>query len=255
MLLGFQLSLQDILRLGPEVVCIAVGVVALGMVGGLALGAALKVPVTQRILIACGFSICGAAAVAAADGVIEAEEEEVATAVGLVVLFGTLSIPIAPLVAQWAGLDEQWSGVFIGASVHEVAQVVASAGLVGSVALSIAVVVKLARVVLLAPVMMGLSLWQRRRQAGTDARRPPLMPLFVAGFIGAVLLRSFLPIPDAALNAAGYAQTILLAAAMFALGLGVRFAAFRQAGRPLVLGALATVLVYGIALGGVFAFA
>lgn len=254
-LLGLQLSLQDIVQLGPDVVSIAVAVVALGMAGGLALGTALRVPVTQRILIACGFSICGAAAVAAADGVIDADEEEVATGVGLVVLFGTLSIPLAPLVAQWAGLSEQWSGVFIGASVHEVAQVVASAGLVGSAALSVAVVVKLARVALLAPVMAGLSLWQRRRQVGTQAHRPPLLPLFVAGFIAAVLVRSFVPIPQAALAAAGYAQTLLLAAAMFALGLGVRLAAFRQAGRPVILGALATALVYAVALGGVLVWA
>ncbi|MCK6091281.1 putative sulfate exporter family transporter [Micrococcus endophyticus] len=123
----------------------------------LAIGRALRLPWDLTALVASGFSICGAAAVAAADSVVRARREMAATAIGLVVLFGTLMIPLMPLLTGALGLDERTAGLWIGASTHEVAQVVAAGGLVGGAALSVAVTVKLARVVMLAPVMTALA--------------------------------------------------------------------------------------------------
>lgn len=250
--LGLQLSLRDIAGLGAGVLLVVVAVVFGGIATSLLWGHLLGVPLAQRILIACGFSICGAAAVAAADGVIDAEEEEVATGIALVVLFGTLMIPIAPLVGSLLGFDLDGRATFAGASVHEVAQVVAAGGIIGGGALAGAVLVKLARVLMLAPVLAGLGLWHRRHSASTGGTRPPLVPLFVVGFLVAVLLRSFGNLPDVAISGANTLQTFLLAAAMFALGLGVRVSALRKVGgRTLVLGVLSTVSVATIAAVGV----
>lgn len=250
-LLGLQLSIPKILDLGVGVIWLAVAVVGLGLVGTLAIGRALHIPFHQRLLIASGFSICGAAAVAAVDSVVRPKEEDTATAIGLVVLFGTLSIPVVPLATAALGLDQLTAGLITGASVHEVAQVVASAGLVGVTALEVAVVVKLARVLLLAPVIAGISMWQRSNPAEGQGHRPPLVPLFVVGFLAAVALRSGMDLPSAVLHGAGLLQTFCLASAMFALGLGVRWSAFRRAGwAPLGLGLCSTLLVLGIAVGG-----
>ncbi len=261
-LLGLQLVLGDILALGWGVIAVVVAVVLLGMLGAVWLGARLGLTWSQRILIASGFSICGAAAVAAVDGVIDADEEETATAIALVVVFGTAMILAVPLLATLFGLGDESAGMWAGASIHEVAQVVAAGGAIGGGALAVAVVVKLARVLLLAPVLLVLGLVVRRQavadrpadlgQAAGQAKRPPLVPLFVSAFLGLVLLRSTGLLPEAVLVPAEFCGTALLTAAMFALGLGVRVSAMRKVGpKPFVLSAAATVWVAAIALGGV----
>jgi uncharacterized integral membrane protein (TIGR00698 family) len=257
-LLGLQLSLHDITGLGGGVLLLVVAVVVGGVLGTLAIGRLLGVPPVQRLLVACGFSICGAAAVAAVDGVVEADEEDTAAAVAMVVAFGTVMIGLVPAFAAGLGLAPHAAGVLAGASIHEVAQVVAAGGVLGGGALAVAVVVKLARVLLLAPVLAAVSLHRRVAadasapgQPGTVGRRPPLVPLFAVGFIAAAAVRSTASPPAGVLHLAAGAQVVTLAAAMFALGCGVRVRTLRRLGaRPLLLGALSTVLVGSIATAG-----
>jgi uncharacterized integral membrane protein (TIGR00698 family) len=262
-LLGLQLSLTDVAGLGPAVVGVAVAVVAGGVAVTMALGRLLGLGWSQRLLIACGFSICGAAAVAAVDAVLHdgdrggspGRKESAASAIGLVVLFGTLMIGVVPAVAGMLGLPPRAAGVWAGASVHEVAQVVAVGGLLGQGALGVAVVVKLARVLLLGPVVAWVG-WRLRVQARSGAStygggRTPLVPGFVLGFCVAVVLTTWVPVPRPVLVAAAGTQTWLLAAAMFALGCGVRLAALRRLGAaPLVLATAATVWVAATGLVG-----
>ncbi|NEW51293.1 putative sulfate exporter family transporter [Nocardia cyriacigeorgica] len=252
-LLGLQVTFSDIFGLGPAILLLVLVIVVAGIAGTMLLGRVLGIGWTQRLLIACGFSICGAAAVAAADGVVDADEEEVLTSVALVVVFGTLLIAIIPPASHALGLDEATSGVWAGAAVHEVAQVVAVGGAIGSTALTIAVVVKLARVVLLAPVLAAISWHLRRRQTdGSDsARKPPLVPVFVLAFLACAAFRSTGVIPAAALDMAREVQTVLLTAAMFALGTGVRLRSLAKVGaRPLMLAAGSTLWVSALALAG-----
>lgn len=255
-LLGLSVPLQAVLALGPGVLLLVLAVVAGGIALTLACGKALGVPPVQRLLIACGFSICGAAAVAAVTGVVDADDEDAAAAIALVVVFGTAMIGVAPLLGAALGLGFDARGVLAGASIHEVAQVVAAGGVIGSGALAVAVLVKLARVLLLAPVMAGVGLWQRRQSRGrsTGGQQPPLVPLFVVGFLVAVVARSVGVLPQGVLDAVAQVQTLLLATAMFALGLGVRISGLRRLGpRPVVLGALSTAMVTVIASIGVLA--
>ena len=152
------------------------------------------------------------------------------------------------------GLSEHQAGLWAGASIHEVAQVVAAAGIIGPAALAVAVIVKLARVVLLAPVMAILSTWQRRRQdaSGAAGTKPPLVPLFVVGFLIAVVVASLNIVPAQVLSGIKVLQTFLLSAAMFGLGTGVNFRKLLgMGGRPIVLGASATGIVTLLGLGGV----
>lgn len=252
-LLGLQLSLGAIASLGFGVIVLAVAVVALGVPFGLWCGKRLGIEPTQSLLTACGFSICGAAAVAAAAGVSDARDEEVATSVALVIVFGTLMIPLVALSAA-LGLDDHTAGVFAGASVHEVAQVVAAGGLVGQGALAVAVVVKLARVLMLAPLITVITVHRRRTMGGAESGSvtlPPFVPLFVVGFVAAVVVRSVVPIPNSVLDGAKVLQTLLLAAAMFALGTGVTAKAMRAAGAaPFAQAALCTACVTALGLGG-----
>ncbi len=252
-LLGVQLLLSDIAGLGVGMIGTVVAVVVIGIFGTLLIGRMLGVAPGQRLLIACGFSICGAAAVAAADGVVDAEEEDVVTAIALVVIFGTLMIPAVPLLAALIGLPTEQAGLWAGGSIHEVAQVVAVGGTLGGSALGAAVVVKLARVLMLAPVLAVLGWHQRRTTVVPEgAKHPPLVPLFVLGFLAMVALRSTGVLGESVVEAAQIGQTVLLSAAMFALGCSVRLAAMKKVGlRPFVLAAISTVIVALTALTGV----
>ena len=182
--------------------------------------------------------------------------ESVAAAIALVVVFGTLMIALVPMLGHALGLTDMETGMWGGASVHEVAQVVAIGGSVGGAALGAAVVIKLGRVLMLAPVMAILGVVERRRiraaGGGGDVDLPPIMPLFVAGFLAMVAVRSTGVVPQGVLDAAGVAEQLLLGAAMFALGVGVRFSLIRKVGgAPVVMAAAATVVVAVIGLAGV----
>lgn len=253
-LLGLQISLASVLGLGAGVLAVVVLSVAVTFLATLWIGHLLGIGVAQRLLIASGFSICGAAAVAGVDGVVRAKEEEVATAIALVVLFGTLMIPLVPFLGGALGLPEETLGLWIGASTHEVAQVVAAGGTVGGGALAVAVTVKLTRVLMLAPIAAGVSIHLRRRTgAAVDrAKRPPIVPLFILGFIAAMALRTTGLLPEPVLAGTQVLQTLLLSAAMFALGLGVHLKSLLRVGfRPILLGAASTAVILATSLGGI----
>ena len=189
------------------------------------------------------------------EGALKTREEEVATAIALVVLFGTVMIPLIPFLGSILGLPEEAVGMWIGASTHEVAQVVAAGGVVSGAALTVAVTVKLARVITLAPIIAGVSYFMRHRGMETGGKKPPILPLFVGGFIIAVLLRTADFLPGVFLSAMQSTQTILLAAAMFALGLDIHIRSLLHVGvKPVFLGFFSTGVIMVISLAGVYLF-
>lgn len=254
-LLGLTLVLGDIIDLGAPLLLAIVSIVTIGITSTIFLGKMLKVPQHLSLLIACGFSICGAAAVVGAAGVTdpkEKHEKDTVTAVALVVIFGTLMIPAIPLLSSLLGLDDAIAGMWAGGATHEVAQVVAIGSALGSGALTYAIVVKLARVLLLAPVVSVLSIQQRRNSQPVEGKMPPLVPTFILGFLAMVFIRSFIPIPEVVLNISSFAQTLLLGAAMFGLGCGVKVRDLLKVGfRPFILAACSTLIVGLTALIGI----
>ncbi|HET7415093.1 MAG TPA: YeiH family protein [Arthrobacter sp.] len=252
--LGLQLVLSDIISLGVPMLVVIVCIVAGGIFGTLLMGRLLKMRSAQVLLIACGFSICGAAAVAGVEGVTDSDEEDVVTAVALVVIFGTLMIPVIPLAGQLLGMEAELNGLWAGGSIHEIAQVVAAGGIIGGGALALAVIVKLARILLLAPVVAILSVRQRRtgNTVAAGGKRPPVVPLFIIGFLIMIVVRSTMDLPDVVLQTGTLLQTALLSAAMFGLGCGVKISNLLRVGfRPFILATASTVLVAGIAFAGI----
>lgn len=246
-LLGLQLGLGEVLDLGPGVVAAVVVTVLVTFFGTMGMGRLLGVSPGLNLLVATGFSICGASAIAAMDSVTENDKEDVATGVTLVTLYGSGAIAAIPLLGRWFGAAPEQLGAWAGVSIHEVAQVVAAASPAGAAAVAVAVVVKLTRVVLLAPMVAGVSVAHRRNSAASGsatAKRPPLIPLFVVGFLAMMALRSTGTVPTALLSASDVVTTLLFAAALFGLGTGVDLGALVRTGRRgLVLGALATTVV------------
>ncbi|MFE0134233.1 YeiH family protein [Streptomyces sp. NPDC059037] len=256
-LLGLKLSLDDVLGLGWATVVMVLGVVAATFFGTWWLGRRMGLPGDQPLLIATGYSICGASAIGAVSEVTESEERDAAVSVALVTLCGTLAIAVLPLLQGPLGLSDAEFGRWAGASVHDVGQVVATAQTAGAGALGDAVLVKLMRVAVLAPLVAAVGLALRARAAARGAgagvgKRPPVVPLFVAGFIGMVAVRSTGWVPGSVLDLAGHAQELLLAAALFGLGAAVDLPSLtRTGGRVAALGLCAWVVVAGASYAGV----
>jgi len=261
-LLGLKLSLVDIAALGWVTIATTVAIVLVTFAGTFGLGRWFGLPGHQPLLIATGFSICGASAIGAMSGVVKATDEETATPIALVTLCGTLAIAVLPLLWHPLGLTALQFGHWVGAGVHDVGQVVATAQIAGSAALAVALVVKLTRVLMLAPVVAVVSIVERRRNVGfvaspTDAaatatKRPPIIPIFVAGFIASMLVRTLIPLPGSVLDYADLVQTALLAMALFALGAAVNLTTLlRAGGRALAVGLLSWTLIAALAFGAV----
>ncbi|MEU7136872.1 putative sulfate exporter family transporter [Streptomyces sp. NPDC046261] len=257
-LLGLKLSLDDVLGLGWATVVMVIAVVAATFFGTLWLGRRLGLRGDQPLLIATGYSICGASAIGAVSEVSGSDEEDVATSVALVTLCGTLAIAVLPLLHHPLGLGDAQFGRWAGASVHDVGQVVATAQTAGPAALADAVLVKLMRVALLAPLVAAVVVAVRSRRghdkgAGkASGKRPPLVPLFVVGFLAMVAVRTTGWLPGSALDLAQHAQELLLAAALFGLGSAVHLPTLtRTGGRVAALGLCSWVVIAGASYGGV----
>lgn len=248
-LLGLKLSLVDVAGLGWATFLSTVAVVLVSFGGTWLLGKLFRLPGHEPLLLATGFAVCGASAIGAMSGVVKARSSEQAAPIALVTLCGTLAIFVLPVFWHPLGFDALQFGHWTGAGVHDVGQVVATAQLAGPGALAVALVVKLTRVLMLAPMVAVAAVVERRRAVTSGAARPPVVPLFVAGFIAAILLRTFVPVPDVILDAADGVQTILLAMALFALGAGVNLRRLLTTGwRALAVGLLAWLLVAALAL-------
>lgn len=210
------------------------------------------------LLIGAGSSICGAAAVMATEPVVKASASKVAVAVSTVVIFGTLCIFIYPWLYQlnihfgWFPVSEETFGIYIGSTVHEVAQVVAAGHTIGTDAENASVITKMIRVMMLAPFLIILSAFLSRKaslhQTEKTQKSKITIPWFAVFFIIVAGFNSLHLLPQALVQQIIAVDTILLAMAMAALGLTTHVSAIRQAGiKPLLM---ALILFIWLIFGG-----
>jgi len=251
-LLGFRLSLSELGKLGPRALVAVVAVVIATFFGTQWLAKRLGLSRSLGLLMATGYSICGASAIAAVEPFAGADEEEVAYSIALVTLCGTLAIVVLPPLGSLLGMGTGQFGAWVGASVHDVGQVVAAASTHGPKALAVAVIVKLTRVAMLAPLLAFVAIGSRKRMgeaAVAGAKRPPILPLFIVLFLVAVAIRSTGVIPVAWLGRIKDAETILLGMGLVGLGSNVDLKKLRAVGgKPLLLGLGSWALVAVVSL-------
>lgn len=260
---GLRVSLQEIAQVGlPGLVESAAIVVSTLLIGTWAGMKLMKLDRDTAMLTAAGGAICGAAAVLAFESTLQSKPHKSAMAVGSVVLFGTLSMFLYPVLyrAGWLHLDTLGAGLYFGGTIHEVAQVVGAASNVSPEATHIATIVKMTRVMLLVPVLLVLGVWLNRRQAhghGHDhsngaahaarGARKIAVPWFALGFLAFVIVNSLHMLPEAATQTVNTLDTFALTMAMTALGIETRISQVRQAGpRALTTG----LVVYAWLIGG-----
>jgi len=201
-------------------------------------------------------AICGASAAMALSAALPNHPlKERATLFTVVVVssLSTIAMLLYPIIARMAGLDHVHAGIFIGATVHDVAQVIGAGFAISADTGKIATVVKLARVAMLLPVILAVGVATRSPDMSAQDR-PPLLPWFVAAFGALVVLNSILPIPALLRDAGNGASRFFLVASIGALGMKTRLKEILEVGwKPLLLMVLETIFIAGIALTAITA--
>ncbi|CRN08112.1 putative integral membrane protein (TIGR00698 family) [Pseudomonas sp. URMO17WK12:I10] len=250
-LFGLRISLQEIAHVGWPGLVISLLVIsstlAIGVWCGMKL---LGLDRETALLTAAGSAICGAAAVLAFESTLRSAPHKSAVAVGSVVLFGTASMFFYPFLIQagWLHLDAQTAGLWLGGTLHEVAQVVGAASTLGPDASHVATIVKMTRVMLLVPVLLLVGLWiSRTPRAGVVPGKGRLsVPWFAFGFLALVAINSLQILPSNLREAVNGLDTFALTMAMTALGMETRFEQIRHAGpRVLATGAILNMWLFG----------
>ena len=238
--LGFRLSLGEIVRIGGPALAVVVVSTFAALAFGVWIGRRLGLSEKLATLLSVGGGICGASAVVAADSVVQAEKRESALALGIITLLGTIGIVAYPWIGRAAGMSDFLYGLWDGASLHEMAQVVAAGSSFSKEATAIATVVKLARITLLAPVVFFLA-WQVRRaaaahRAGTDPSQAHVhaqvspVPWFLVLFVLCAALNSTGWLDPALVKQVQRADVWLLCVGMAGVGLQTSFADLGRAG-------------------------
>ena len=254
-LYGFRLTFQDLLLVGANGLAISSIMLTSTFIGGTWLG--IKVfglPRRLALLTAAGSSVCGAAAILAAEPVVKGESHESSIAVGTVVVFGTIAMFVYPFLYSHGLLDmtEQAYGMFTGGTLHEVAHAVAAGQAVSVDAGNTAVIVKMMRVMMIAPLLIGLGFWLNRNPEAGD--RPAhgsysfrSFPWFAVLFIVCIGINSLGIIPKPAVSAINSLDIFMLTMAMCALGMETSLEKVRTVGpKPFLLaGVLALWLIGG----------
>lgn len=247
-LLGFQLTLGQVAGIGLGGVGIVAATLGATFLFTITLGRLIGVDRKLAQLIAAGTSICGASAIVATNIVTDARDEDVTYAVAAITLFGTIAMLGFPLMAPVFGLDQHAFGLWAGASIHEVAQVIGAGFQNGTLAGETATVAKLTRVAMLAPMVIALGVMARRSSADVSGAKPP-MPWFVVAFVAVVALNSLVAIPGEVRSAVALAAQVMLTMGLAAMGLHADISQLRSRGlRPLILACSAFIFIAAFSL-------
>lgn len=265
-LYGFRLTFQDLFFVGADGLALGSIMLVTTFVGGTIVGIKLlRIPARLAMLTAIGSSVCGAAAVLAAEPVLRARPHESSVAVGTVVIFGTICMFLYPFFFShgWLGMNQSVYGLYAGATLHEVAHVVAAGQAVSPEAANIAIITKMMRVMLMAPLLIILSVllaWAARRKSEEgeedvqDKKGEGFawksFPWFALLFIGCIGFNSLQLIPQYIVDYINEFDIFLLTMVMCALGMETSLAKVRKVGpKPFVL---AGIMACWLMIGGYF---
>ena len=254
-LYGFRLTFQDVTAVGMPAILIDALIVITTIYGGILVGRLMKMDRGIALLTSVGSGICGAAAILGAESAIRTKPYKTAVSVATVVIFGTLSMFLYPILYRSGVFDlpAEAMGIFAGSTIHEVAHVVGAGNAMGKAVSDPAIIVKMIRVMMLVPVLLVIS-WSVARaakkggQAEGDGKRKVQLPWFALLFLVVIGFNSFNLLPASVVDFINTFDTFLLTMAMTALGAETSIEKFKKAGaKPFIL---ASVLYAWLLFGG-----
>lgn len=250
-LYGFRLTFQNIVEVGVPAIVIDAIIVTVTICGGVLIGKLLKMDKDVALLTSVGSGICGAAAILGAEATIKTKPYKTAVAVSTVVIFGTISMFLYPVLYRNGiiNLTPEQMGIYTGSTLHEVAHVVGAGNAMGKDISDPAIIVKMIRVIMLVPALLVISYLVAKSvgKGGEKSGGKITIPWFALGFLVVIGFNSFDLIPHGTIDFINNVDTFLLTMAMTALGAETSIEKFKKAGaKPFVL----ALLLYGWLLGG-----
>lgn len=247
-LYGFRLTFADVAAVGSAGITIDAIIVTSTILLGILFGRLLRMDSETALLTSTGSAICGAAAVLGAEATINTKPYKTAVAVATVVIFGTLSMFIYPVVYA-SGITEftpQQMGIFSGATLHEVAHAAGAGAAMGPEVAPTAVIVKMIRVMMLVPVLLVFAWIFGAKKAEGKSKGKIAVPWFAVAFLAVIGFNSFGLLPEGLVAMLNWLSTFFLTMAMTALGAGTTIESLRKAGaKPFALAAMLYVWLIG----------
>ena len=251
-LLGFRITVWEVAALGWQPVLLVISVVTLTIFASIWAARTMGFKPEFGLLSGGATAICGASAAMAISAALPHDERK-ERATGFTIIgvstLSTIAMILYPAVSSFFGFDDHHAGVFIGATVHDVAQVVGAGYAISPEAGDTATIIKLMRVAMLLPVIIAIGLWVRAKGDHDRHKRPPLLPWFVTAFAALVVFNSMVPIPEFVRDAGNTVSRWCLIAAISALGIKTHFREIVEIGwKPVMLMVLETIFIAGLAL-------
>lgn len=251
--LGFGMDLAVVGRVGLHGLGYTAIGITIALVLGTLLGRKLRVAKDASLLVTVGTAICGGSAIAAVAPAIDAKDVDVSLALATVFLLNAVALIAFPVVGHAFHLGQDSFGLWCALAIHDTSSVVGAASHYGERALEVATAAKLARALWIVPVTFAIAA-HRARTAPVQTARKPVRPWFIAGFLAAAALVTFVPaLRDLGAAIAGGAHRIL-AVTLFLIGLGLSRPALRTLGvRPLIQGVVLWLVLAGGTLAAILA--
>lgn len=231
--LGFGMNLYESLAAGKQGMMFTIVSVIGVMVIGVLLGKILKVKPKNAYLIAAGTAICGGSAIAAVAPVIDAKEEDTSLALATIFVLNAIALFIFPLIGTSLNLSQTQFGTWAAIAIHDTSSVVGAGSAYGDKALQVATTIKLTRALWIIPVALVSTFVFRTKD------KKITIPWFIFLFIVAMLMNTFLPIPEWLTNGICALSKRMLGLTLFLIGCGLSMATIRKVGvRPLIMGVI-----------------
>ena len=236
--LGFGMNLHSALAAGREGMLFTIASVVGVMILGVTLGRLLKVNPKNAYLISSGTAICGGSAIAAVSPIIDADENDTSLALATIFILNAIALFIFPPIGHALGLTEQQFGTWAAIAIHDTSSVVGAGAAYGQEALQVATTIKLTRALWIFPLAL-VSILVFRSKGKKIA-----IPWFILMFIGAMLLNTYLNIPQQISSTVVMLSKKALGVTLFLIGCGLSVGAIKKVGaKPLVLGILLWAII------------
>jgi len=229
--LGFGMNIQETLSAGKDGLLLTIGSILIILIAGYFIGKVLKLEREPTHLISSGTAICGGSAIAAIAPIINASEKDISISLGVVFLLNSIALLVFPPIGHFFELTQHQFGLWSAIAIHDTSSVVGAALAYGSEALKVATTVKLARALWIIPLsILTLFLFKGKN---SDMK----IPWFIFLFIAAILLNSYISIPEIVTTSITSISKSLLVLTLFLVGAGLSFEKIKAAGwKPMLLG-------------------
>lgn len=236
--LGFGMNLNESLQAGADgmlfTIVSVISVLFIGIVAGSWLGVA-KVP---SYLIGSGTAICGGSAIAAVGPIAKANESEMSVSLATIFILNAIALFIFPVMGHWLSLTQHQFGLWAAIAIHDTSSVVGAGAVYGEEALKVATTVKLTRALWIIPLSIFTIFHFKAKGEKVS------IPWFIFLFIIAMVINTYLAVPEALTSGTVHISHKLLVLTLFMIGAGLSRDTIKSVGiKPLILGILLWILI------------